>query len=51
MHLCYPSDVLLSVLWREAEILVQPESYIVAVKSVAREAKVKKVLLQCYRNG
>jgi hypothetical protein len=44
-------DVLLSVLGREAKILVQAEPDVVAVQSVGLETKVEEVLLESNGNG
>lgn len=44
-------DVLLSVLGREAKVLVQAEPDVVAVESVGLETKVEEVLLKGNGNG
>lgn len=53
-HVSYLSDtpdVLLAVLGRETEVLVQAEADIVAVQSVGLETEVKKVLLESDGDG
>lgn len=45
--LCYPADVLFSVFRREAQVLVQAEANIVAVKPVASEALLQQMLFEC----
>jgi hypothetical protein len=48
-YLSNTPDVLLSVLRREAKVLVQAESDVVAIESVGLETEVEEVLLE--RNG
>jgi hypothetical protein len=48
-YLSNTPDVLLPVLGREAKVLVQAESDVVAIESVGLETKVEEVLLE--RNG
>jgi hypothetical protein len=48
-HLSNTPDILLPVLGREAKVLVQAESDVVAIESVGLETEVEKVLLE--RNG
>jgi hypothetical protein len=50
-YLSYPADVFVSALLVETEILVQSESYVVAIKAVGCKPKVKEMLLECGRNG
>lgn len=50
-HLGNSADVLVSVLLREAEILVQAKSHIVAVEAVGRDAEMEEVLLERGRDG
>ena len=45
------ADVLLAVLGREAKVLVQAESYVVAVESVGCQAMLEEVLLKGNCNG
>lgn len=45
-YLCYPPDVLVPVFLGEAQILVEAEPNIVAVKSVCCESEMQKVLLE-----
>jgi hypothetical protein len=45
-YFCYSSNVLYSVLRREAQIFVQTKSHIVSVQSVGLKTKVEKVLLE-----
>ena len=45
-YLSDPADILFSVLRREAKVLVQPESHIVAIESVGLKTQVEKVLLE-----
>ena len=42
----YPADVLLAVLWAEAEVLVEPETDIVAVKPIGALARVQQRLFE-----
>jgi hypothetical protein len=48
-YLSNTPDVLLPILGREAKVLVQAESDVVAIESVGLETEVEKVLLE--RNG
>jgi hypothetical protein len=50
-YLCYPPDVLISVLLTEAQVLVQAETHIVAVEAVRGESEMEKVLLECGCDG
>lgn len=50
-HLSDTPDVLLSVLGREAKILVQAEPDVVAIESVGLETKVEEVLLESNSDG
>lgn len=50
-YLCNPSNVLVAILLRKPEVLVQSEAYIVAIKTVCCESEVKQVLLQSCCNG
>lgn len=50
-HLSDTPDVLLSVLGREAKVLVQAESDIVAIESVGLKTEVEKVLLEGNGDG
>jgi hypothetical protein len=50
-YLRYPPNVLIAVLLRKPQILVQPKAHIVAVQTVRREPKVQKVLLERSRDG
>lgn len=50
-YLSYPTDVLISALLVEAEVLVQSESYVVAVETVGCKPKVEEMLLECGRDG
>ena len=45
------ADVFVAVLLGEAEVLVQSESYVVAVKTVRGDAQVQEVLLESYCHG
>jgi len=45
-HLCYPPDVLVPVLFAEAEVLVQTEPHVVAVQTVRGQTALQKVLLE-----
>ena len=45
-HLCYPPNVLIPVLLREAQVLIEAEADIVAVEPVRREAEMQQVLLE-----
>lgn len=49
-YLSNATDVLVTVLLRKAQVLVQPEAHIVAVEPVGRQADVKQVLLEGRRN-
>lgn len=51
LYLSDPADVLLAVLGREAQVLVQPEAHVIAVEPVRRQAELEEVLLQRRRNG
>ena len=46
-----PSNVFIPVLLREAQVLVQAKSHIVAVQTVGCEAEVQKVLFECSGDG
>ena len=50
-HLSDTPDILLSVLGREAKVLVQAEADVVAIESVGLETKVEEVLLESNGNG
>lgn len=50
-HLSDTPDVLLSVLGREAKVLVQAEADVVAIESVGLETKVEEVLLESNGDG
>lgn len=50
-YLSYPPNVLISILLRETQILIQPESHIVAVESVRGETQVQQVLLKRCGDG
>ena len=50
-HLGDTPDVLLSVLGREAKVLVQAEPDVVAIESVGLETKVEEVLLESNGDG
>ena len=45
-YLCDTADILISVLLAETQVLVQPETHIVAVQAVGGNAQVQKVLLE-----
>jgi hypothetical protein len=49
-HLCYPPDVLVSVFLCKAEVLVEAEAHIVAIKAVCCESKMEEVLLKGCRD-
>ncbi|TLS23288.1 uncharacterized protein PpBr36_05932 [Pyricularia pennisetigena] len=49
-HLGDPADVFVAVLFREAQVLVEPEPHVVAVEPVRRQAQVQQVLLQRRRH-
>lgn len=51
MYLSYPPNVLLTVPWREAQILVEAETNIIAVEAVSREAQMEQVLFERNRDG
>jgi len=50
-YLCYPPDVLISVLLAESQVLVQTEPYVVAIETVRGESEMEKVLLERCCNG
>jgi len=50
-HFSDTPDVLLSVLGREAKILVQAEPDVIAIESVGLETKVEEVLLESNGDG
>lgn len=50
-YLSYPPDILIAILLRKPQILVQSESHIVAVETVRRETQVQKVLLERCGDG
>lgn len=50
-YLSNPANVLFSVLRREAKVLVQAKSHVVAVESVGLETKVEEVLLESDGDG
>lgn len=50
-YLSYPTNVLISALLVKAKVLVESESYVVAVKTVGGEAEMKEVLFERGRNG
>ena len=45
-----PADVLIAVLLREAQVLVQAEAHVVAVEAVGGHAQVQQVLLERRRD-
>lgn len=50
-HLSYPPDVLVPVLLRKAQVLVQSESHIVTVEAIGGETEMEQVLLKRSGNG
>lgn len=50
-YLSNPPDVLLAILGREPQVLVQPETHIVAVEPVGLQAELEQVLLEGRRDG
>jgi hypothetical protein len=50
-HLCYPSNVLVPVLFGETQVLVKAEAHIVAIKAVCSESKMDEMLLKRCRNS
>lgn len=50
-HLADAADVLVAVLFREAQVLVEPEAHVVAVEAVGRQAQVQEMLLQGRGDG
>jgi len=50
-YLRYPPNILIPVLLGEAQILVEAEAHIIAVKTVRSVSKVQKVLLERCRDG
>ncbi len=50
-YLSDTADVLVAVLFGEAQVLVEPETHIVAVEPVRGQANVEQVLLEGGRDG
>lgn len=50
-YLSNPSNILLPILGREAQVLVQPEPHIIAVQPISRQAEFEQVLLERSRDG